>query len=139
MTLSEFSDLELFAKRCIAADRYPSDYHSFRLFECDDCGIMAFKVAVEHHTGSKEGDFKGVIWGECAECGDKKRLFSFTGEHRKRLCEEKPVCECGYESFVVGECERIERDEGIAGFFDEGVVVGKCGRCERNRVFVHTD
>ena len=34
---------------------------------------------------------------------------------------------------------RIEGDEGVMGFFDEGVVVGKCSNCGRNRVFVHTD
>jgi len=133
------SDLEVFAKERIAAHRYPDDYHFFRAFKCDACGVVAFELIIEHHTGSKEGDFKGVIWGECAECGIKKRLFSFTGEHRKRLREERPVCECGHGSFVVGECERIEGDEGLTGFFDEGVVVGKCCRCGRNRAFVYTD
>ena len=136
---TSFSDLEMFAKQCIAAHRYPNDYHSFRLFKCDACGVVAFEVTVEHHAGSEEGDFKGVIWGECVECGSRKRLFSFTGEHRKRLREENPVCGCGNGSFFVGECERIEGDEGIMGFFDEGVVVGKCFCCGRNQAFVYTD
>jgi hypothetical protein len=53
--------------------------------------------------------------------------------------DEKPKCKCGHEQFYVGECERIERDEGVMGFVDEGVVVGKCFRCGRNRAFVYTD
>jgi hypothetical protein len=41
-------------------------------------------------------------------------VFSFTGGHRKRLREEKPAsCGCGNASFLVGECERIEGDEGV--------------------------
>ena len=133
------SDLEAFAKDRIAADRYRSDHHFFRPFTCDACGVVPFEMTIEHHTGSKKGNFKGMIWGECAECGSGKRLFSFTGEHRKRLREEKPVCECGNASFLAGECERIEGDEGLMGFFDEGVVVGKCSRCGRNRALVYTD
>jgi hypothetical protein len=39
----------------------------------------------------------------------------------------------------VGECERIEGDEGLMGFFDEGVVAGMCAQCQRNRVLVETD
>jgi len=48
-----------------------------------------------------------------------ERAFSFTGEHRKRLREEKPVCKCGHKGFLVGECERVEGDEGLMGFFGE--------------------
>jgi hypothetical protein len=55
------------------------------------------------------------------------------------LREEKPACECGNITFIVGECERIEGNEGVMGFFDEGVVVGKCSRCGRMRAFVYTD
>jgi hypothetical protein len=36
-------------------------------------------------------------------------------------------------------CERIEGEEGIPGFFDEGVIVGKCILCNRNMAFVFTD
>lgn len=133
------SDLEAFAKRSIAAERYPNDYHFFTLFKCDGCGVVPFELTIEHHTGSKEGNFRGEILGLCLECGSRKRVFSFTGEHRKRMREEKPVCKCGHEGFLVGECERIEGDEGVMGFFDEGVVVGKCSGCGRNRVFVYTD
>lgn len=133
------ADLEAYAKQRIDAQRFPNDYHTFRPFHCDSCGVAAFEMTVEHHTGSKEGDFKGVISGECRECGVAKRLFSFTSEERERLNEEKPVCPCGEGGFLVGECERIEGDEGVMGFFDEGVVVGKCSSCGRNRVIVYTD
>ena len=40
---------------------------------------------------------------------------------------------------LFAECERIERDDGMMGFFDEGVVVGKCAQCGQNRALVHTD
>ena len=133
------SDLVAFARKRIAAHRYPDDTHFFTPYRCETCGVVPFQVTVEHHTGSKEGNFKGMIWGECSECGSRKRVFSFTGEHRKRLREEKPACGCGNASFLVGECERIEGDEGVMGFFDEGVVVGKCSHCGRNRTLVHTD
>jgi hypothetical protein len=133
------SDLETFAKKRIAAHRYPNDYHFFTPFKCDACGVVPLELTIEHHSGSRKGDFKGIIWGECTECGSRKRVFSFTGEHRKRLREEKPACTCGSASFLVGECERIEREEGVMGFFDEGVVVGKCSHCGRNRALVYTD
>jgi hypothetical protein len=134
-----FSDLEAYARKRIDAHRYPGDYHTFRLFGCDVCGVVPFEVTIEHHTGSRKGDFKGVIWGQCSQCGTTQRIFSFTGKHRSSLREEKPQCGCGNKHLFVAECERIERDEGLPGFFDEGVVVGKCSVCGQNRVLVHTD
>lgn len=136
---SSLSELEAFARKRIAAHRYADDFHFFTPYKCDTCGIVPFELTVEHHSGSKKGDFKGVIFGLCTECGGKKRLFSFTGKHRERTREEKPKCTCGNEYYVVGECERIEREEGIMGFFDEGVVVGMCSRCGRKRAIVYTD
>ena len=133
------SDLEAFARACLAADRYPDARHFFRPFCCDACGGDAFALTIEHHTGSTDGNFRGVIRGECAACGNRQRLFHFTGPHRRPLQEEKPVCECGHRQFVGGECERIEGDEGLMGFFDEGVVVGQCCRCGRKQAFVYTD
>jgi hypothetical protein len=139
MAQYDLSDLGAYARKQIAAERYPNDAHFFKIFECDTCGMAPFELTIEHHTGSKRGDFKGRIWGTCAECGTRKRLFSFTGDHRKPLSEETPACACGHAAFVVGECERIERDDGIMGFFDEGVVVAKCPQCGRNQTLVHTD
>jgi hypothetical protein len=133
------SELEMFAREQIVAERYPNDAHFFRPYTCDTCGVVPFELTIGHHTGSKRGDFKGVIWGDCTVCGAKKRVFSFTGNHRKPLHEEKPICTCGHAAFVVAECERIERDDGMMGFFDEGVVVGQCAQCGRNRALVHTD
>lgn len=137
--IKALSSLEAFARKCIAAHRYPDDYHFFTPAKCPACGVVPLELTIEHHTGSKQGDFKGVIFAQCSECGGEKRIFSFTGKHRKPLREEKPACQCGNVYFLVGECERIERDEGGLGFFDEGVVVGKCSRCGRNRAMVYTD
>ena len=136
---SSLSDLEAFAKDQIDAHRYPDDVHIFKPFQCDACGIVPLEMIIEHHTGSQEGDFKGEIHGTCTECGSEKLHFRFTGENRKRLRREKPDCECGNGSFLVGECERIEGEGGLKGFFDEGVVVAKCSRCGRNRVLIHTE
>ena len=139
MKQTSIADLESYAKRLLKAESYPNDFHLFTLFKCDDCGIVPFELAVKHHTGSREGDFKGIITGFCAECGTEKQLFSLTGNHRVQIREEIPVCECRKKGFVVGECERIEGDEGLMGFFDEGVVVGKCAGCGQNRAMVFTD
>jgi hypothetical protein len=136
---SSLSELEDFAKECINSQAYPDDEHNFSLFTCHSCKSSTFRLTVEHHTGSEESDFKGIIWGECSECGFLQRLFTFTGEHRQFLREERPVCECGGRSFATGLCERIEGEKGIPGFFDEGVIVGKCVECNLNRVIVYTD
>ena len=133
------SELEAYAKERIAAESYPDDDHSFSLFECRTCGIVPFELTIEHHTGSEAGDFKGVITGRCTKCGSEERLFAFTGEHRKPSRRERPVCACGSESFFAGNCERIEGDRGLKGFFDEGVIVGQCSRCGKNHAFVYTD
>jgi hypothetical protein len=133
------SDLEAFARRSIDAHRYPGDYHSFSLSRCRKCGLVGFELTIEHHTGSRRGDFKGRIFGQCSKCRRTQRIFSFTGKHREALLQENPQCTCGNKQFIVGECERIERDEGILGFFDEGVVVAKCSRCGENRALVYTD
>lgn len=139
MKETSFSELESFARDHLEAHRYPNDYHIFRMSKCEICGTVPFGLTIEHHTGSRRGDFKGRIWGQCSICGYRTRIFSFTGEHRKPLREETPACRCGGTDFYVGECERIEGGEGLAGFFDEGVVVGLCSQCGRNRVLVETD
>ena len=132
-------ELEDFARDCINADNHREDDHIFTIYQCHSCRGNSFNLTIEHHTGSEDWDFKGIIWGECSNCGYLGRLFTFTGEHRKKLREERPVCECGNRSFVVGQCERIEGEQGIPGFFDEGVVVGTCCSCQRNSSFVFTD
>jgi len=134
-----FSKLEAFARDHLEADRYPNDYHTFRLSKCDICGVVPFGLTIEHHTGSRKGDFKGRIVGQCSICGHTTLILSYTGEHRQRLRTETPSCACGGTDFYVGECERIEGDEGLMGFFDEGVVVGMCAECQRTQVLVETD
>ena len=132
-------DLSDFARACISADSHPKDDHYFNLFTCHSCKSSVFRLTIEHHSGSEVWNFRGIIRSECAVCGYLGRLFTFTGEHRSLLREERPVCDCGNRSFVVGICERYEGEEGLTGFFDEGVIVGKCGDCHRNRTFVNTD
>lgn len=133
------ADLEAFAKRCIAADRFPRACHRFTAAACPTCGVVPLALTIEHHTGSKKGDFKGKIIGRCGTCGRKFSVLSFTGPQRRFVSEEQPACRCGSVHFLVGECERIEGNDGLLGFFDEGVIVGKCGTCGRNRAFVYTD
>jgi hypothetical protein len=133
------SDLDDFAKQCINSQEYPQDIHNFNLFFCSECKSAAFKLTIEHHTGSEEWNFRGIVWGECTTCGYLNRLFTFTGDSRQALREERPVCECGSRDFIVGLCERIEGEQGIPGFFDEGVLVGKCILCNRNKAFIYTD
>ncbi len=133
------SELEEFAMQCINSTNYPEDDHKFSLFFCKSCGSPALKVTIEHHTGSENWSFRGIIWGECAECRYLMRLFTFTGDHRKMIREERPECDCGNRTFNSGLCERIEGEKGIPGFFDEGVIVGKCITCKMKRIFVNID
>jgi hypothetical protein len=135
-TISQIDD---FARQCIHSQNHPGDYHKFTLFKCNSCKSSSFRITIEHHTGSEEWNFRGIIWGECAGCGYLMRLFTFTGEHRQRIRDDRPECECGNRSFVAGMCERFEGEEGIPGFFDEGVIVGRCTECSRKRAFVFTD
>jgi len=132
-------DLEEFARQNIDADNHPDDDHVFTVYRCHSCNKQEFRITIEHHTGSKDWNFRGIIWGECVNCGYIGRLFTFTGEHRKLLREERPECECGNRTFIAGQCERFEGENGIPGFFDEGVVAGKCIECNRNMEFVYTD
>ena len=133
------SDIEKYALRRIAASKYPNDYHTFRPGKCSTCGVVPMELTIEHHTGSKTSNFRGVIIGQCSKCGKKENVLKFTGKHREFHHEEKSVCKCGEGQFIVGECERIEREDGMMGFFDEGVLVGKCIACGRYKTIVHTD
>jgi hypothetical protein len=131
--------LQQFAEKKLHAERYKNDYHTFRSFTCDRCGKVPLRMTIEHHTGSKTGDFKGVITGVCSQCQTEKQLFSFTGNHRKPERTEHAECTCGHNLMYAGMCERIEGDEGIIGFFDEGVVVGQCAKCGKQHALVFTD
>jgi hypothetical protein len=133
------SELDDFARQCIDSHNHPDDYHRFTLFKCNSCKLSRFRLTIEHHTGSEEWNFRGIIWGECAGCGYLMRLFTFTGEHRQTIRDYRPECECGNRTFSVAMCERYEGERGIPGFFDEGVIVGKCEDCGRKSTIVFTD
>jgi hypothetical protein len=133
------ADLASFARKCLNAERFPEAILSFSPAECPSCGVVPLVPTIEHHTGSRAGNFRGVMIAQCSQCGMQPRIFSFTGKHRRRSREEKPSCSCGNRAFLIAECERIERDAALGSFFDEGVVVGKCARCGRNHAFVYTD
>lgn len=133
------SALEDFAKQSINNLAYPNDDHYFQIYKCNSCHSSIFKLTIEHHTGSENWAFKGIIWGECSTCGFLMRLFTFTGEHREILKTDYPVCDCGNRDFLAGQCERYEGEQGIPSFFDEGVIVGKCTKCNRNKALAFTD
>ncbi len=128
-----------FARACLDADQYPGDHHKLTIFRCARCGVRPLTLTIEHHSGSSPGDFKGVIAARCSACGREEQVFSFTGEHRKWTREEKPACSCGNDEFLAAMLERIEGEQGLVGFFDEGVVVGECSQCGRHTAFVYTD
>ena len=128
-----------FGMTCLRAERYPHDHHPCTVFACPTCGVVPLAPIIEHHTGSQEGSFRGVIKARCSTCGREERVFSFTGEHRRPLRVERPTCPCGHGGFLIGMVERIEGDRGLPGFFDEGVVVGECAECGQRTAFVHTD
>jgi len=136
---TSLSGLLGFARRCLAAHRYPGARHPFTVFKCRDCGVVPLALRIEHHTGSQQRDFKGAIVARCSKCGREERIFRFTGEHRDFVREERPACECGNTVFIVAMLERFEGDQGLPGFFDEGVIVGECSRCGRRTAFVYTD
>jgi hypothetical protein len=133
------SNLEKFARKRLAAEDYPTDHHPFTLFRCSSCGVVPLALTIEHHTGSRKGDFKGLIFGRCSGCGAEQRIFGFTSARRKPVRQEKPVCRCGNASLWVAMMERIEGEHGLPGFFDEGVIVGQCSQCGRRVVLVCTD
>jgi hypothetical protein len=97
------SELEDFAKETINSRNHPNDYHHFSLYTCNSCKSSAIKLTIEHHSGSEEWNFKGITWGECADCGYLERLITFTGSHREKLRDERPVCECGSRIFMAGQ------------------------------------
>ena len=93
------SELQAFAEKKLNASRYPTDRHTFRLMKCSHCGLVPLALTIEHHTGSKKRDFKGVITGRCSNCDTEARLFSFTGSHRKPERREEPRCRSQYQEY----------------------------------------
>jgi len=66
-------------------------------------------------------------------------LLSFTGPHRRSERAEAMMCPCRSTKLSIAMCGRYKCEDGIPGFFDEGVIVGKCTDCLRNVVVALTD
>ena len=139
VTAVSLSALFNYGRKCLSAQRHPGDHYPFRPFACSVCGVKPLTLNIEHHTGSAKNDFKGVVDGRCSACGTETRVFSFTGEHRRPEREERPVCTCGSTDFLAGVVEHIEGDEGLPGFFDEGVIVAQCAACGRVTALLYID
>jgi len=137
--IDNYFELREFALHELGAAAYPQDIHTFRLYDCSLCGITPLALTIEHHTGSKKANFKGVVTGQCSGCGAQRQVFKFTGGHRAPKNVHKPKCSCGSDRFYVASCERYEEDQGMPGFFDEGVIVGQCAECGKLRAFIYTD
>jgi len=135
----DFGDLHCFALERLHAADYPKSSHPYAAFRCRVCGSEVWEVVLDHHTGSEWTDFKGIVLGRCVACHDLVELLSFTGPHRRSERAEAMVCPCGSTKFSTAMCERYEGEDGIPGFFDEGVIVGKCADCLRNVVVALTD
>ena len=135
----DLATLERYARESLDAEQYVGDIHRFVLANCPGCGLVPMSLTIEHHSGSKKGNFRGVVWGSCQSCKKEHRIFSYTGTHRKLTRKVNPSCRCGNAFFVVGECQRFEGEEGLVGFFDEGVLVGQCVACRHNQAFIYMD
>lgn len=139
MTTSPLDSLREFALAAIAADRFPRDEHRLRSLACATCNVTPQEVSVEHHSGDRPGDFHGVVHGRCTTCGEESTLFSITGQHSQLLRQEEIRCRCGQNGWWLVICDRIEGEDGLPGFFDEGVVVGRCASCGYQHVVVAYD
>lgn len=133
-----FAALHRYARKRLGAAAYPQDYHPWKVYGCPECGTVPLTLRIEHHTGSTAPDFRGLVYACCTVCGEERRVFGFTGAHRRREREERPTCRCGASAFYVAQLDRIESGE-MAGFYDEGVIVGQCASCGAHRVFVNID
>lgn len=139
MDADTYAKLRRFAFAQLAADRYPHDHHHFYPKVCETCGGSFRSLIVTHHTGSRPGNFRGDVLGHCAACGSETVLFYFTGADRAPQRREEISCVCGRGAMDVAVAERIEGDEGLPGFFDEGVVVAHCAGCDASWLVVAYD
>lgn len=137
-------DLDEYAKQQLNASAYPDDVHICSMFQCDRCQrTMPFSILMSYSeacdTARPPSDFAGTLRGTCTECGMEKTLFSIITDGLPEVKDEHPICSCGSDAFILCLCERYEGEEGLSGFFDEGVIVGKCVVCGVNRTFLFTD
>lgn len=139
MNENPLDSLRTFALKAIAAEKYPRARHRCRTPSCPTCGAVPLELTVETHSGSTNANFRGVIHGRCPGCGGETDIFRFTGPHRQAEGQQCLTCRCGGAAFWLTICERIEGDEGLPGFFDEGVVAGRCAACGRQQLIVAFD
>jgi hypothetical protein len=137
-------DLIDFAKRQVNAEAYPTDEHRCALFQCGNCGtVTPLSVFISYSEACDERrpaqDFAGTVYGTCEICGDTRTLFSIKRGAFSEKEHEHPICDCGSEHFYVCLCERYEGEEGLKGFFDEGVIAAKCRSCGEHRALLFTD
>lgn len=119
-----------YAMRALGAEHYPLARHTFRILACAVCGAKTgFRLTVVPHSGATRANFRGEVHGECTACGERQRLFRFSGAHRQPEAVQDLTCACGSDSFVVGQGERYEDEAGVPDIFDEGVLVGCCTHC----------
>ena len=136
---SGVDELRRFVLEALRADAYPTDHHHLRLFRCSECGLAPQAVTVKHHKRSQPRDFRGVIAAACEGCGGEATVFSYTALEPEPEREERLRCECGAGYFWLMIGDRIEGDDGLPGFFDEGVVAARCARCARQQIVVYYD
>jgi len=55
-------DLEEFARQMIHTDDHSDDDHVFTVYRCHSCNKPEFRITIEHHTGSKDWNFRVIIW-----------------------------------------------------------------------------
>lgn len=109
MARPDFTSLKAYAEASLKAHRHPDADHQFRIFVCPSCEAQGpFEITLDHHSGSREGDFRGEIQADCARCDSRGRIFSFSGPTRTFIRSETPSCDCGAGQFFVAECERHE-------------------------------
>lgn len=131
--------LERYAKKRLASETQSQTIYRFKPYACPVCGLTAFEFYIEHHSGSTRRNFRGAIRGICSNCGEKRDLFHFTGQHRKPEQEKTLKCTCGSKLFFAGECEHVENDQDLPGFVDEGIAVAACAQCGRLSAIVEWD
>jgi hypothetical protein len=126
------------AERRLGAGGDPDCFHRFALHVCRGCDGLTFRVTIERHPGDEPGDFRGIVWTACVQCGCKRRLLSVTDINDADcvpLAVEDAACPCGAAAFHVASCERWES----WGFFDEGTLVARCSHCGEPRHLADTD
>ncbi|MBS7251012.1 MAG: hypothetical protein KIH08_10565 [Candidatus Freyarchaeota archaeon] len=137
MEKPKLEELKVFAYEKICADDYPENVHVYVEAECVNCGLVPFRVTVEHWNGDSPVAFHGIIRLQCSACGREKDYLSVLEDGGKPNYFEQRKCKCDNPTFYIASCDRMERVED-ANVFSEGVVVGKCSNCGALQVIAMT-